>query len=1751
MKRNFLIIVTIAFACCFSSYGQQIQQVANYLQNMPDKGNWSATDLADLRFTDVYTDEQTGITHAYVQQQHNGIPVYNGISAVAFKNNTIVHAAPVLIANLVSKVNAVKPELSPVDAIIAAFNHLNVAVNGLPDFERYDADKKVFYYQWSRFAKSAIAVQMVYQPLDNQLCLAYNVTIEMNNNIDWWNIRIDALKGVFLDKNNYTVQCNFNHLHHTDCNNSTVDNTHTTAAYPLPLLPPPPASYNVFQVPLEAPSFGVRTIVNNPHDSLASPYAWHDTNGVDGAEFTITRGNNVHAYEDANDDNLPGYAPDGGAGLNFNFSYDGSQPPLTYQDASITNLFYMNNICHDVTYKNGFTDAAGNFQSNNYGRGGLGNDYVRAEAFDGSGINNANFSTPPDGTSGRMQMYVWTGPTPDIEASMDNGIIAHEFGHGLSNRLTGGPSNTSCLSHSEQGGEGWSDWLALILTIEPGDSGAMGRGIGTYALGQPTTGLGIRRFRYSTDMSINPQTYADLASSSGSHQKGEIWCDAIWDMTWFLINDLGYNSITDSVNSGNNIAMRLVLEGMKLQPCNPGYIDARDAILLADQLLYNNAHRCTIWQAFARRGMGYYASQGAVTSSTDQVADFTMPYFCFPPVSAPVAGFTVNDTVIDCGTSVNFTDTSYLAYTWFWNFGDGGTSILQNPMHTYTTPGFYTVKLVVTNAMGADSVTKTSYIQVLSTFAITATATPPLVCQGNPMQLQATLAGNAATNYNVANISYQPDTTTGVNVSLGDDVLSSILPIGFTFNFYGNDYTDFYIGSNGYISFTPGQNVTSQVNGPILPSSAPPNNLIAAAWNDLLPTSTSINYSTTGVAPNRKLIVNYNARHYLSSFHVFKMQIQLHEGTNIIEIHTDSIPNTSALSSFATTTQGIENIDGSKAVTVPGRNGQHFDVDNDAQRFTPYLDVTAVWNPGSLNGLVQNINPNMSTIYSVTVNNGLGCTSTATVAANVDVVTPTLSNNGPYCVGDTVTLDPGSFSSYTWSDGSTSQTISLVSGGTYTVTVTNTNGCTGSTSTTISYSQPPLPVITGQLNFCAGSNATLDAGTYAQYMWSNGASTQVINPNISNTYTVTVIDANGCSASTSANVSQNNLPTPAISGQFTFCAGGNATLDAGVYMQYIWSTGETTQIISPNVAGNYTVTVTDGNGCTASASAVVTSNAALTPNITGILQVCARGNTVLTCNGIFNTYNWSDGSTTQSINVSAIGSYTVTVTDIAGCTGTASATVSNFAPIACNISGQAQYCLGGDVTWCASVANSYLWSNGSTTQCVLLNASGTYTVTVTSADGCTSSCSAVLSLAASPSVIISGVNEFCTSSPATLTATAGFVNYLWSNGNTNQSAIVTSGGTYTVTVTNNTGCTASVTKSITGVNAAPATPGAISGNTSVCVLGSANYQITAVPGASSYIWSVGAGATIASGQGTTAIAVNFANNAVSASVNVVATNVCGNSAVSTLAYTITSGVPTKPTVLNGPLFGRCQTSNVSYSCTVMPGLLSYVWTVPTGVSIVSGQGTPNIVVNFTPSFTSTGIISVYTTNGCSNSAAQVRSVSARPQSPVVSGPTSSCPSHIKTFTVAPVAGATSYTWTVVPGCIIQSGQGTTTLVVKWGNVGGQMYCAANNACGASMKAVKPVSIVCKEGFGNYNFTDFDLYPNPTSGNVQLKLDALKDGVLTINVLDLVGKICLTEDVVMLTGDNTFVLDVATLAKGIYQVNVMQDGLMRTKKLVVQ
>jgi hypothetical protein len=339
------------------------------------------------------------------------------------------------------------------------------------------------------------------------------------------------------------------------------------------------------------------------------------------------------------------------------------------------------------------------------------------------------------------------GSGPEIDGDFDNGIIAHEYGHGISVRLAGGPAVTNCLGNAEQMGEGWSDWFGLMMTMKEGDTPEKVRGIGTYASGQPTTGQGIRPAPYSTSFSVNSFTYAatnNTAAISQPHGIGFVWSTMLWDMTWDLIGKYGFDKDLYNGTGGNNMAMQLVIDGLKLQACSPGFVNGRDAILLADRLNYGGANQELIWKAFAKRGLGFSASQGLSTSRTDQVQAFDLPpvYLCTTPLvvaAVPTSTiFTGGDAkVVYLGYGpqnvvLQATGDASNQYTWS---PAAGLSIanVANPIFTPTAPGSYTFTVTAVNA---DQCTKKASITIKVIDARCGTKANPkvLVCNKGKAQ---------------------------------------------------------------------------------------------------------------------------------------------------------------------------------------------------------------------------------------------------------------------------------------------------------------------------------------------------------------------------------------------------------------------------------------------------------------------------------------------------------------------------------------------------------------------------------------------------------------------------------------------------------------------------------------------------------------------------------------------------------------------------------------------------------------------------------------------------------------------------------------------------------------------------------------------------------------------------------------------------------------------------------------------------------
>ncbi|KXN65632.1 hypothetical protein CONCODRAFT_44361 [Conidiobolus coronatus NRRL 28638] len=551
-------------------------------------------DGQDFVVKNSYT-SSNGITHTYLKQIFDGKEVVNGdFNINTNKEGKVISYGNSFHASKASlKRRADTPENygNSVDAVEALFKHINVDL-GVPKdklsvVEGRSLDGSAVVKGVPSVPEGVKATQKYIQTATGELTAVWDLEADLGEN--WFN--------AFVTPSNQVVG-----LH---------DWVHE-------------AKYNVYPIGINDPSDGARKVITDQGTPATSPAGWHDQGN--GQKFTTTTGNNVIAIDNRNLTSDWTKAPrvDGGADLKFDFPIDLTKEPETYINGAVSQLFYSNNAYHDILYAHGFNEDAGNFQENNFGKGGLGGDAVRAQAQDGAGFNNANFATPPDGQRPRMRMYVWNRSTPKRDGDLDNGIIIHEYSHGLSNRLTGGPSNVGCLQTYQSGGmgEGWGDTIATALRINPNKHNRNTN----FAMGDYSNTKGIRTYPYSTSLTTNPFTYESINGSYLVHFIGSVWASILYEVEWNLIDKIGFTNdlLSGNTHHGNTFFIRILIDGMKLQPCYPTFIEARDAIITATEQL-NKGHLCEVWRGFAKRGLGVDAK---LTDDGVAVNGFKKPVDC-------------------------------------------------------------------------------------------------------------------------------------------------------------------------------------------------------------------------------------------------------------------------------------------------------------------------------------------------------------------------------------------------------------------------------------------------------------------------------------------------------------------------------------------------------------------------------------------------------------------------------------------------------------------------------------------------------------------------------------------------------------------------------------------------------------------------------------------------------------------------------------------------------------------------------------------------------------------------------------------------------------------------------------------------------------------------------------------------------------------------------------------------------------------
>lgn len=607
--------------------------VEGYLLSQVDKKSLSPKDV-EFVVTNNHVSGISKVHHLYFSQTLFGIQIVGTNSSVHVNStNEVISDSNHFLKDRASRCVANQiPSLSARKAVSAVADQLGYKMTeDLIILNKKDKKNNEYLLSNAGISIDPIPVKLKYLVTKSgDLELVWEITIQEIEKEHWWNIRASAITGKIIEKDDFVVNCSMEHDHSDEGSKLNI-NFALPQRPSINVLPEDLGSgciecYEVIKYPLESPLFGDRTIEIMPANLNASPFGWHDSNGVAGADHTSTRGNNAYSFDGGENH---GYQPDGGSSLNFTeFPFSPIYSEVNqYKDASITNLFYWINIMHDLMFEYGFTEAAGNFQNVNYSGEGIGGDSVYAESQNDSRDCNGSFSIPPEGINPTMRIDV----CGDKDGSFDNSVIIHEFAHGVTIRLVGGSDNTGCLFNDEQMGEGWSDWYALVITMKPGDSEELPRGIANYYRGNGPLGGGVREYPYTTDIALNPLTYDSIKTVGIPHGVGTVWSAMLWEMTWGLVNEYGFDpnltNFTGDINqdAGNVMAMAIVTEALKFTPCNPGFVDARDAIMTTGSTMYGIEVACVLWPAFAKRGLGINASQGYSGYLDDGLESYELP----------------------------------------------------------------------------------------------------------------------------------------------------------------------------------------------------------------------------------------------------------------------------------------------------------------------------------------------------------------------------------------------------------------------------------------------------------------------------------------------------------------------------------------------------------------------------------------------------------------------------------------------------------------------------------------------------------------------------------------------------------------------------------------------------------------------------------------------------------------------------------------------------------------------------------------------------------------------------------------------------------------------------------------------------------------------------------------------------------------------------------------------------------------------
>ena len=633
-----------------------------------------------------YTNPDGNLSYAHFTQEIDGIPVFGAELKAGFTRNGEMFRLVNSLAADVSNSRIATDFGSSQSAIISAASHLGLLIHADALTARPALKQNQFRYSNPAFDEE-LSAERFYFPIGNGVVQpSWRVMLASGGKSYY--VVVDAADGTLLWRKSLTEEQALSATYNVYGNTTSFVKT---ADSPSPFSPGCNAPTGCAQPPAVARmNF---TLIGNEVPYAFNNLGWIPDTGLPvrtPANNNITDGNNVEAGIDrvaptGIDEN--GWAV-GSPTRVFSYTYNpapgipppgeepippGPQPtpPTAFQQGVITQAFYTINRWHDEMYRLGFNELAGNFQHFNFGRGGSEGDRISMEVQDFSATNAANFTVAADGGRPRLQMFLWTGGTPDRDGALDAQVVLHEATHGLSLRLHGNASGLS--SNMARGmGEGWSDFYALALLSEPADNRLGTHAVGGYVTYQIFPGYeanyyyGIRRFPLAVWASVgpnglphNPLTFryinagcntligTDVTNPNSAyprgpigatsqcdqiHNLGEVWAVTLWEVRDQLIERNGAD--------GNRRILQYATDGMKLSPLNPTVVNSRDAILAAAAATDPN-DLGPMYRGFAIRGLGIGASiqnPGSGTNNTVVTENFDIPLQFRRPTRADFDG---------------------------------------------------------------------------------------------------------------------------------------------------------------------------------------------------------------------------------------------------------------------------------------------------------------------------------------------------------------------------------------------------------------------------------------------------------------------------------------------------------------------------------------------------------------------------------------------------------------------------------------------------------------------------------------------------------------------------------------------------------------------------------------------------------------------------------------------------------------------------------------------------------------------------------------------------------------------------------------------------------------------------------------------------------------------------------------------------------------------------------------------------------